>query len=133
VSYLSLVLDSGDVPYVAFRDDGSVAGKATVMSYAVVGGWQYVGSAGFSSGTADFVSLAIHGTTPWVAFKDNANGGKATVLTYSSSLGWQIVGVAGFSAGVVNDLILRMDSAGNPYIAFSDVANSDKVTVMTYR
>ncbi|VEN72695.1 hypothetical protein EPICR_10194 [Candidatus Desulfarcum epimagneticum] len=71
----SAALDSTGVPYVAYQDAASLAdpgdpdsGKATVMKY-VGGNWTPVGKAGFSSGSAEGIVLALdHANTPYVAF-----------------------------------------------------------------
>ena len=43
--------------------------------------WVTVGAAGFSAGTVLSTTLALAGSTPYVAYGDSANGSKATVMT----------------------------------------------------
>ena len=115
-------------PYVAFQDDSS-SNKLTVMRYS--GSWGLLGSAGITSGTVEFISLAVSsGGVPFVAFKDGANSDKATVLSYNGA--WVSVGSAGFSAGAVSYVSLALGADGTPYVAYRDGANSGKATVMKY-
>jgi hypothetical protein len=80
----SLAIDSLDSPYVAFPDTGTsgVPCKATVMKYTG-GSWQTVGTAGFTAGRANDVSLALDSIgIPYVAYQDEANSYKATVMRF---------------------------------------------------
>ena len=46
--------------------------------------WENVGNAGFSSGTADYISLFINSSgIPYVAYEDNANSDNLTVMKFS--------------------------------------------------
>ena len=38
-----------------------------------------------SSGAASYISASFYGDTPYVAFKDAANGGKLTVVKYEGA------------------------------------------------
>jgi len=131
--YTSLAFDNG-IPYVAYRDGGN-SNKATVMKYTGNGatGWEAVGTAGFSAGTAEYTSLAFNNGIPYVAYSDDANGSKATVMKYTGNgtTGWEAVGTAGFSAGTADCTSLAFDN-GIPYVAYRDGANINKATVMKY-
>jgi hypothetical protein len=130
ISEPSLVLDSADTPYVAYRDGGN-ENKVTVMTYDG-SDWVVVGDAGFSAGGAYYISLAFDSSDrPYVAYRDSANDYKATVMTYDGS-DWVVVGSAGFSAGQASYVSLALDSAGVPYVSYKDGANSNKATVMKY-
>jgi hypothetical protein len=95
-------------------------------------GWAPVGSMGFSAGEAPNVSLALDAQgTPYVAYRDFANGYKATVMKYDGS-NWVPVGSPGFSAGDGNYIRLALDAQGMPYVAYEDWANGHKATVMRY-
>jgi hypothetical protein len=73
VQYISLAIDSGGRPYIAYRDYAN-GYKASVMRYnSAAGTWEQVGAAGFSAGQAIDVSLAIDsGGTPYIAYSDEA-------------------------------------------------------------
>ena len=120
---------------MAIADDGTLyvaykGNKAAVMKYTDAG-WELVGSAGFSAGTTDYISLALAGGTPYVAYQDDASSKKATVMKYSGSV-WEAVYTPGFSAGRANDVSLAIDSDGNPYVAYGDGSPGFKATVMKY-
>ncbi len=92
--------------------------------------WQTIGNAGFSAGDIFQPSLAHNPVgTPYVAFRDGANGQRATVMRWEEGA-WQTVGFPGFSAGVADDISLAFNSWGYPIIAFRDGANNDRISVM---
>ena len=121
-------------PYVAYEDLGN-SYKATVMKYTGAGdtGWEAVGSAGFSGGSASDTSLYVYDGTPYVAYTDTPYSFKATVMKYTGAgdTGWEAVGSAGFSAGIANYNSLYVYD-GTPYVAYTDGGNSSKATVMKY-
>lgn len=89
-------LDNAGNYYACFSD--SLNGyKASVMKYNN-GTWAYVGSPGFSPGTADHMYIAFDSlNTPYVAFSDGANGSKHSVMKYTGSA-WSYVGSPGFTS-----------------------------------
>lgn len=102
--------------------------SATVLAQQ----WWSVGTAGFSTGEADYTSIAIDGNgTPYVAFSDYDNSHKATVMKYSGT-SWETVGTADFSAGEADNTCIAIDGDGTPYVAYTDYGNSYKATVMKY-
>jgi hypothetical protein len=114
---------------VAFIN-GQTAHMATVMKYTG-GAWVFVGSANFSSGIVDDISLALDSNnTPYVAYHDYATGEKATVMKYTGSA-WVPLGQAGFSANKINTISLALDSSNTPYVAYDDNANGG-ATVMKF-
>lgn len=133
--YISLVLADG-APYVAYQDgkdwdnDTNVPKKATVMKYSGTS-WEAVGNPRFSAATANYISLAFDGETPYIAYSDVGNGEKATVMRYDG-IGWELMGSAGFSAGKAFHTSLAIDSGGTPYVAYRDNGNGNKATVMKY-
>ncbi|MFC5470863.1 S-layer homology domain-containing protein [Cohnella suwonensis] len=133
-NYTSLYVAADGTPYVAYRDLGN-SYKATVMKYDGTGttGWVPVGSAGFSAGMVNYMSLSIATDgTPYVAYMDDGNSNKATVMKYdgTGTTGWVTVGSAGFSAGSAYFTSLYVAADGTPYVAYMDGGNSNKATVM---
>jgi hypothetical protein len=93
--------------------------------------WQPVGTAGFSAGTADHISLTLGSTgVPYVAFVDGANSDKTTVMKFDGS-NWVNVGTSGISTGQTSWQSIIIDG-GVPYVAYQDGSQSNKVTVQTY-
>jgi hypothetical protein len=117
--------------YVAYQDRGN-NDKVSVMRFDG-DTWGTVGSAGFSSGAAYFVSLAFApDATPYVAYSDYGNGGKATVKRFNG-VDWVPVGnSAGFSGDEADYTSLAIAPDGTPYVAYSDLSNTAKATVMKY-
>ncbi len=80
----TMKLDSNNTPYVAYQENGTpvINARATVMKYTGTA-WVAVGSAGFSAGTVDSISLALDSSgTPFVAYKDGISSNKVTVMKY---------------------------------------------------
>jgi LPXTG-site transpeptidase (sortase) family protein len=92
--------------------------------------WQNVGPAGFSAGSVFFTSLALDGSTPYVAYSDDANSFKATVMRFNGT-SWETVGTAGFSAGAAEYSSLALEGS-TPYVAYKDGDKSGKSTVMNF-
>jgi hypothetical protein len=132
---MSLALDSGDIPYVAYTD----AANSWRLTVQKLNGssWDVVGTKGFttSSDSADSPSISIDPTgTPYVAYRDYRSylgDGRVTVQKFVGS-NWEVVGPERFSDGELNNLSLVIDSAGIPYVAYNDHPNSNKATVMKY-
>lgn len=132
-THINIALDSSNYPYVAYAD-GSLSDKLVVQKYSPGSGWVNVGSSsGITGGASYYNSIAFNTakTTPYVAFKDNANSGKTSVLSYNGSA-WANIGSAGFSSGTAEYVAMALDSSDAPYVAFQDGANSGKATVMKY-
>jgi len=133
--YISLAIDSGGTPYVAYMDySTSPQYKATVERFDG-SSWTTVGSAGFSAGAALWTSIALGGTgIPYVAFKDNSAGGKATVMRYSGG-SWAVLGSSAFSPGTYIYGSLAVFSSGGtdyPYVSFKDGGSGSYLSVMRY-
>ena len=106
------------------RSSGAPVQVANVVLFA----WAVVGSAGFSAGTANYVSLALDSTgMPFVAYADVGNANKATVQKLVGGT-WTVVGTAGFSAGTANYVSLALDSTGTPIVAYEDGNRSEPST-----
>lgn len=131
ISQTSLVFDSSDTPYVAFRDEAN-SNKITVMKYTSFT-WDLVGSAGFSSGSVASNSRSLKlnidaNDIPYIAYSDASNSDIATVMTFNGTT-WVNVGTGTISAGGSSYLDMVIDSGNNIYIAYRDANNGNKATV----
>jgi hypothetical protein len=130
----AIAIDASGNVYVAYTDVPN-GQKATVMKYPAGGGsWTAVGTAGFSAGDAQHLSIALDtGGTPYVVYTDWNYAGKATVMKYpAASAGWVNVGSMGFTDSLVDFISLAIDKSGTPYIAFNDFGYNQQATVMKY-
>ena len=113
-------------PYLAFSDVGN-SNKVTVQMFDGTS-WVFVGSPGFSSVQAAYVSLALSfAGVPYVVYRDGGNSNKVTVQMFDGT-SWVYVGSPGFSPGQVSDVSLAVSSAGVPFVAYIGFTD---VTVMT--
>ena len=130
--YTNIAIDTAGTPYVVYID-GNNGFQATVKKYiAADSTWVTVGGSGFSTGEADFCSIAINTAgTPYVAFQDANKGYRATVMQFNGA-SWVTVGTAGFSAGPAYTTNIAIDSAGIPYVVYADYGNHQKATVMEF-
>lgn len=123
-----------DTVYVAYRD-GAAKNKLSVMKYTG-SSWVYVGSQGFSTGAASYISLKLdtNSGTLYVAYSDSANGYKATAYKYGGSGSWTALGnPAGFSTSKASYISLSVINPGNVYVAYRDSASSNKGLAMEYK
>ena len=81
VLQFDITVDSCCTPYIAFCDSANES-KAMVMKF-VDTSWQLVGTAGFSAGNFDQISIIISNGIPYVSYVDYANGQKPTMMKYS--------------------------------------------------
>ena len=140
-TYISIAQQGvpGGIPYhyIAYSD-GMVGGKASVV-YPVYSGlsftkWANLGKQGFSAGQANYTSIAMADSIPYIAYQDMANGGKVTVMQYKGGI-WSPLGTAGFSAGSATYIsIAATNQSGHDsvYVAYSDGTNSNKLIVMGF-
>jgi hypothetical protein len=93
--------------------------------------WTTIGSAGFSTGAADYTSITLHPDTgqPHVAFQDATNGNKITAMRYNGS-SWVLVGTAGFSDGQASLISIDFnDQTNDLYVGYKDHSGSTGITV----
>ncbi len=129
-SFTSIAIDTtGKAICVAYLDDFGCLGLPTVMKYNGTS-WVNVGAPRFDTANVAYLSLAISGGVPYVAFPDGYDTQKATVMKFVDT-SWVPVGSRGFSAQGVGMVSLAMNN-DTPYVAFTDNANSRKATVMKY-
>ncbi|WP_312693297.1 leucine-rich repeat protein [Caproiciproducens sp.] len=87
-AFVSLVIDSGGTPYVAYKSTTDFVNnitEAAVMKYTGGSGtgWESVGSGDISDGNARHTSLALNSDgTLWLAYEDEANANKLSVKKY---------------------------------------------------
>lgn len=85
-NWVSLRLDTADVPYVGYQDVAK-SRKATVMKFDG-STWTSVDTTGFSAGGSYGNTLAIsQNGIPYVAYNDGAAGNHCTVKKFEASLG----------------------------------------------
>lgn len=129
----SIVVDSENIPYVAFTDL-STGHKVTVRR-KISGNinWINVGpSYTITTGEAFFVDMAISkNDTLYIVYQDFSAGKKATVKKFDGT-NWVTVGPLGFTPGEAYNTVIAIDSAGTPYVSFGDMANGGKISVMKF-
>ncbi|HXB41056.1 MAG TPA: T9SS type A sorting domain-containing protein [Bacteroidia bacterium] len=118
-SSLDLVINSKGTPYVSFQD-GSLARKASVMKFDG-SNWVFVGSAGFSTGAANNLHLAIdkHDSL-YVVYSDGTDS-SVYVKKFNSVNQWQQVGSTNLKAVFVN---IAASKAGVPFITYVNGNNA---------
>lgn len=134
----SIVIDSEGDLYVAFKDYGN-KDKVTVMTTADnlkshnKASWQNVGTAGFTSGVANFISLNVDSqNNKYVTFQDYAKGAKASAMKFDG-INWSYIdGVGGFSNGVAAFISSAIDFNNNIYVAYQDGSLKGRVTVKKF-
>jgi hypothetical protein len=127
----SFFISQAGVPYVAYSNAGDGSYSVNVMSFNG-SAWAAVGSQNFSLSSAEYTSIYVDGTTPYVAYKDYAAAQKCSVMKFDGAA-WVFVGAQGLSTGAVynNSYTPVFVSAGVPYVAYAD-NTLGKVQVMKY-
>jgi hypothetical protein len=129
--WFSLVFNSSNTPYAAFRDVGN-SNKTTIRKFDGTN-WAAVGS-GVSDAIGEYVSLAFDSNDrPYVAFKDSGQSHKGSVMMFDGT-NWVVVGNKGF-AGILTATFMSLDfdSSDTPYVAFTNYdGQSNKTTVMKF-
>ena len=128
--YLTLAFDHYNIPFIAFSDGGVAGYKASVMRYdSSSSSWVYVGGQGFTSGIADYESLAFDSSNvPFLAFKEM---GKPSVMKYNG-LNWEYVGQSMFGdSSMIFYESMVLGSNNVPYVIFES-SETGKATVMKY-
>lgn len=122
-----LAVDNHNV-YMAFTADN---GKLCLWEYSG-SSWDTLGKRYISDGAASSINLVVTGGTPYIAYKDAANGNKLTVQSYQDGA-WTALGGKGISSGTVNFISLKLDGAV-PWVAYQDssTAGAGKLTVQKF-
>lgn len=126
-TYESLVIDSTNTPYVAYKGSNGNA----VMKYTS-GSWQAVQASDSSipGYYSIYPTLALDGNnTPYVAYQAMNQLGSAVVQKYTGS-SWQTVG--NLSSGQANYISMAIGSDGAPYVAYQDSSLSKKLIVKKF-
>ncbi len=119
-SYVSLSLNSGGMPYLAYLypDVGNIS-KISAVRYDGTG-WPQVGTAGFAIAEDDRIVLALNSSNvPYLAYSDGNKTGNISVMKFNDSA-WEQVGTNGFSDRAATDISLAIDSKNTPYVAYSE-------------
>ncbi|HEX3047260.1 MAG TPA: chitobiase/beta-hexosaminidase C-terminal domain-containing protein [Bacillota bacterium] len=115
---------------IAYKD-GMADSKIKEETYTLY--WNTIGNPGFTTGRADYISLAVNNNTPYIAYSEHGEydiGGKAIVMKYNGAT-WVPVGSPYISPGAVFDIPLVFYN-NTPYVAFADGAHGWKASVMKY-
>lgn len=130
--YAAMALDTDKTVYVAFRD-GWESNKLTVKRFdSMQNKWIAVGTPGFTSGVAAYISLVIdHSNTPVVAFQDGANSSKLSVKKFDGT-NWIDVGTSAISNGNAQYIDMEVSPSGDLYVAYKDAGLSGKLNVKKF-
>ncbi|ETT50106.1 InlB B-repeat-containing protein [Paenibacillus sp. FSL H7-689] len=126
-------LDPSGVPYMIYlsSSNGVEMWKYPHSTPSEDTTWEKVNTSGFSVGTSQEGSMDMafdSEGTPYVAYRDAADGNRVTVLKYEN-MDWRPVGSAGFSAGDVLQLDITIDSTDNIYVSYKE---QGKMNVMKF-
>lgn len=130
-SYTSLAFGLSGEPYVGFQD-GANGGKATVMRWNPDDStWEVLGNAGFSSGTASYLSLAVNPEgTPYLAFQGPASAYQALLMRLNAAgTAWENVGT-GNTFWKTDHTSLAFGPNGKPYVAYTLQLSTGQAKVM---
>ncbi|WP_114777435.1 T9SS type A sorting domain-containing protein [Botryobacter ruber] len=121
VEWTSIAFSPQGVPYVAFKDKGTVDGVANRMRVARLNGstWEIIYN---SAAEGRYASLAFDNSgVLHLAFRDHANESKAVVMRYSGTgTAWSPVGPeTGISTGAVEYTAIAFDNNNNLYLSYS--------------
>ncbi|WP_417915636.1 hypothetical protein [Candidatus Electronema sp. JM] len=112
---------------LAFLAGAAEQAQATTVGPAQAG-WGQVGELSFATG--DDLSLALdRNGTPYIAFRNSADGSKASVMRFDGT-SWVQVGGGAASTGAASDISLALDGTGIPYVAFSNAVDGGKLRVV---
>ncbi|QXE20701.1 cell wall-binding repeat-containing protein [Clostridium sp. 001] len=132
---LNICIDSNDVVYVAYKDNGIGYGCISVKKFSS-GTWQDVASDSIYTGTynyVSYVSLAIDkNDAPYILYDDHSKNYQASVKKYNGT-SWQFVGAeGGVSSSQICNAYMAINPKNNyPYVAYMD-SNALKGSVKAY-
>ncbi|MFD1552063.1 hypothetical protein DNU06_00815 [Putridiphycobacter roseus] len=82
--------------------------------------WETIGTAAFTTGDTQYGCMDVYNGTPYIAYKDVANGSKCTVMRYNGS-NWVYVGSQAFTPGISREQSIAIDQLnGDVYVEYTD-------------
>lgn len=126
-------LDPSGVPYMIYlsNSNGVEMWKYPHSTPSEDTTWEKVNTSGFSVGTSQEGSMDMafdSEGTPYVAYRDAADGNRVTVLKYEN-MDWRPVGSAGFSNDDALELDIFIDSTDHVYVSYKE---QGKMNVMKF-
>ncbi|WP_411735586.1 InlB B-repeat-containing protein [Paenibacillus sp. M2] len=126
-------LDPSGVPYMIYHSssNGVEMWKYPHSIPSENTAWEKVSTPGFSVGSSKGGSMDMafdSQGTPYVAYRDAADGNRVTVMKYEN-LDWRPVGHAGFSTDDALELDIFIDSTDHIYVNYK---KQGKMTMMKY-
>lgn len=130
VQWISLDLDSTNIPYVAYFNPET--GGQTVMKWDS-GSSLWSTLLNSSSGRFEYGNLLLSSDdSPVLAYSDS-NGGLYQTSVYKwDGSAFAAIGTPQFSSGYATWISLALDSSDTPIVAFSDGDNGNSTTVMKW-
>jgi hypothetical protein len=93
--------------------------------------WETVGTEGFTSGDVQYGCMDVYNGTPYIAYKDVANGSKCTVMRFNGT-SWVFLGIQAFTPGIAREQSIAIDQQnGDVYVEYSD-ATVNKIVVSKF-
>jgi len=93
--------------------------------------WETIGTEGFTSGNIQYGCMDVYNGTPYIAYKDVANGSKCTVMRFNGT-NWVFVGTQAFTPGIAREQSIAIDQQnGDVYVEYSD-ATVNKIVVAKF-
>jgi len=127
--FVTLVLDTGDMPCVAFQEPYPVTKKITVMRYNGTS-WDTIGGRGFALAHFNNPELSMRidqNNNYWVAYREDATG-KASIARNLFGLSWTTSNSMNVTQGDATKLCY--DYVGS-FLAFSNGAKGGKLSIIT--
>jgi len=133
LDHFSMDIDNNNILYTAFQDFSTGYG-ISVMKFDG-NNWNYVGTPSFSSGYANFTTIALDNyNTPYVAFLDMDQSDRISVMKFNGT-DWDYVGNPGFSNNYAGYISLVFDQNNSPWVSFIDwpsAVNNGTIDVMQF-
>ena len=129
-SYLSLALDAGDKPILAFIDVGKGKDPHDRLRVSAFDGkeWQSL-PAPANATPFSCCALRLDGKgNPVLAFGDQEQGGKAVVKTFAGG-SWTMSGGAPASEAKTEYVAMSLSADGRPWVAYNDAGKGGRATV----
>ncbi|GEM_PF-3830226 len=121
---ISFAMDSLGAYYYAYTE---AATKKISVRKSTGAAWTLLGTAGFSTGEAASLNVAMMGTTPFVAYRDVSLS--AIVVKYWNGAAWINFGKAAFTPGDVGVVKLAIEG-GTVWVAYTEPGNANRASVM---